>query len=199
MTDRRLVVAVTGASGSLYALRLLRHLDAAGVGIDLLLSAAGAEVLRREVDDRDWLEEGRPRLESFELDGERHRAFSARDFGAPCASGTGLVGGMVIVPASMGTLGRLAAGTSDNLIGRAADVCLKERRTLLLVCRETPLSTIHLRNMLTLAEAGAVILPAAPGFYRRPRSINDLADHLCAKILDNLGLVHNILKPWGED
>lgn len=197
---KSLVIAVTGASGVPYALRLLSHLERLKIHVDLLVSEAGAEVLRREVGgERKWVENGLPILADFGLSGEFSRAFTLRDFGAPCASGTGLGDGMIIIPASMGTVGRLAAGISSNLIERAADVCLKERRPLTVVCRETPVSSIHLRNMLTLSEAGAVVLPASPGFYNNPKTLDDLIDHLCAKILSTVGIDHQLIKPWGSE
>lgn len=198
--EKSLVIAVTGASGVHYALRLLSHLERLDVHVDLLASAAGAEVLRREVDpDRLWIADGKPVLADFGLSGRNSRSFTLRDFGAPCASGTGLGNGMIIIPASMGTVGRLAAGISSNLIERAADVCLKEKRQLTVVCRETPVSTIHLRNMLTLAEAGATVLPASPGFYNNPKSIDDLLDHVCAKVLATVGINNDLITPWGSD
>ncbi len=199
MKNRRLVIAVTGASGAPYALRLLKHLQRLEVGADLLVSDAGAEVLRREVDgQKPWTKDGNPVLEDFGLSSPLFRGFGLRDFDAPCASGTGLCSGMIIIPASMGTTGRLAAGISTNLIERAADVCLKEKKPLTVVCRETPLSTIHMRNMLTLAQAGATILPASPGFYQRPKSVDDLLDHVVAKVLSSVGMDQDVIRPWGE-
>ncbi len=199
MKNRRLVIAVTGASGAPYALRLLSHLQRLEVGADLLVSDAGAEVLRREVDaQKAWSKGGTPQLGDFGLSSPLFRGFGLRDFDAPCASGTGLCSGMIIIPASMGTTGRLAAGISTNLIERAADVCLKEKKPLTVVCRETPLSTIHMRNMLTLAEAGATILPASPGFYQRPKSVDDLLDHVVAKVLSSVGMDQDVIRPWGE-
>lgn len=200
MSEHRLVVAVTGASGAPYALRLLGHLTRLGVPIDLLVSSAAALVLKQEVDgERTWIEDGLPVLADFGLDGADVRAFRSGDYMAPVASGTALRRGMVVVPCSMGTAARIASGVSTSLVDRAADVCMKERRSLVLCVRETPLSLIHLRNLERLTDAGAVVLPAAPGFYNRPTSIEDLLDHVCAKILDSIGIEHDVIRRWGGD
>ncbi|MCA9320798.1 MAG: UbiX family flavin prenyltransferase [Planctomycetes bacterium] len=198
MSSSRVVVAVTGASGSAYALRLLGHLEDLGQPVDLVVSPSAGRVLDFEgPGDRTWFDGSRPLAPAFGLTADHHRAFGHQDIAAPIASGTALRGGMVVVPCSMGTLGRMAHGISGNLIERAADVCLKERRRLVLVPRETPLSLIQLRNMVSLTEAGAMILPASPGFYARTRSIDDLLDHVCGKILDALGLEHEVSPRWG--
>jgi 4-hydroxy-3-polyprenylbenzoate decarboxylase len=130
-------------------------------------------------------------------DWSRVELYDSLDRGATPASGSAPSAGMVVCPCSMGTLASIAAGTSRNLVERAADVALKERRTLLLVPRETPLSAVHLRNMLRLTRAGAVVLPAAPGFYHRPETIEDLVDFLVARILDHLGVEHALVRRWG--
>jgi 4-hydroxy-3-polyprenylbenzoate decarboxylase len=135
----------------------------------------------------------------FALGPEQLRCYAEDDFMAPVASGSAGGDAMVIVPASMGMVGRLAAGVSNSLIERAADVTLKERRPLIVVPRETPFHTIHLRNLLTLSEAGAVVLPAMPAFYTRPRSLQDIADFIAARILDQLGIEHHLVPRWGED
>jgi 4-hydroxy-3-polyprenylbenzoate decarboxylase len=135
----------------------------------------------------------------FALDPEQLYCYAEDDFMAPVASGSAGGDAMVIVPASMGMVGRLAAGVSNSLIERAADVTLKERRPLIVVPRETPFHTIHLRNLLTLSEAGAVVLPAMPAFYTRPRSLQDIADFIAARILDQLGIEHHLVLRWGED
>ncbi len=200
MATSRLVIALTGASGAAYALNLLQHLGRMRHPVDLLVSPSAVRVLECEVDgERDWVVDGCPSLKAFELDDHDVRVFRRDDVAAPMASGTALKAGMVICPCSMGTLGRIAGGMSTNLIERAADVCLKERRPLVLVPRETPLSLIHLENMARLVRAGATVLPASPGFYHRPASVGDLLDHLVVKILDALGIPHDILRPWGED
>ncbi len=191
---RRYFLGITGASGHVYAAALARALVGAGHAVDLAVSPAGAKVLRHElgvdvgpsgVPDRDaiagWL--GADAAEVV-------RAFANDAVEAPPSSGTALTGGVVICPCSMGTLARVAVGFSSNLIERAADVALKEGRTLVLVPRETPLSAIHLENMLRLARLGATILPAAPGFYHRPRAIDDLVGHVVGKVLDRLGVEH---------
>ncbi|MEZ6195724.1 MAG: flavin prenyltransferase UbiX [Planctomycetota bacterium] len=196
--SRRLVIALTGASGAPYGVRLLQRLAELGRPLDLVVSPSAAIVLREEVGPARWVEEGRARAEDFGLEGADLRIFDHRDVAAPIASGSALRGGMVILPCSMGTVGRIASGVSSNLIERAADVCLKERRPLVLCPRETPLSLIHLRNLTALAEAGATILPCAPGFYRRPESIDALLDHVVGKVLDVLDIEHDVVKPWGD-
>ncbi len=200
MVSSRLVVALTGASGAAYALNLLQHLGRLGCPLDLLVSPSAVRVLEFEIDaTRAWLVEDCPSLPAFGLENHDVRVFRRDDVAAPMASGTALERGMVICPCSMGTLGRVASGISSNLIERAADVCLKEKRPLVLVPRETPLSLIHLENMTRLVRAGATVLPASPGFYHRPESVGDLLDHLAVKILDALRIPHDILRPWGED
>ena len=191
----RTFLGITGASGHAYAGRLIRALHELGHEVDLAVSGAGAKVLAHE-------EGVRLGAEAQGLAGWVGEASgSVRVFGndrveAPPASGTSLTGGVIVCPCSMGTLARIAAGFSSNLIERAADVALKEGRTLILVPRETPLSEIHLENMLRLARMGAVLLPAAPGFYHRPHSIEDLLDHVVGKILDRLGLEHSVGARW---
>jgi 4-hydroxy-3-polyprenylbenzoate decarboxylase len=186
---RSFFVGITGASGHAYAERLLRALTAAGaqvlrheLGVD---AGAGGERLQEAL--AHWL--GRNVAESI-------RAYPCDAIGAPPASGTALGGGVVVVPCSMGTLARIAAGFSSNLVERAADVALKEGRPLVLVPRETPLSEIHLENMLRLARLGACVLPAMPGWYHRPRSLDDLVAHVTGKILDRLGVEHAVGARW---
>ncbi|HEY2903717.1 MAG TPA: UbiX family flavin prenyltransferase [Polyangia bacterium] len=195
----KLVVAVGGASGSIYAKRLLDVLAAmrarAGAGgaaepgaaaeleVGLCFSTAGAEVWAHElgvVPDYPF------------------KRYGLRDFRAPFASGSAGWDAMVVVPCSTGGLARIAHGVSDDLIGRAADVMLKERRRLVLVVREAPLSLIHLENMAAASRAGAVILPAAPSFYSKPDSIEALLDTVVARVLDQLGLPNNLMPRWGE-
>lgn len=175
------VVAITGASGAVYGVRLVEEVVRAGREVDLVVSPPGARVLAEET--------GRT---PEDLRGPGVRLLSFRDVGAPPASGSYASAGMAVCPCSMGTLGRIAAGTAENLITRAADVALKEGRPLVLVPRETPLSAIHLENMLTLVRAGAAIVPAMPGFYAGARTIEDLVDFVVARVLDRMGLPHAI-------
>jgi len=190
---QRYFVGITGASGHAYAEALVRALVAAGAGVDLCVTASGLKVLRHELGVEGgsghalaaalpaWL--GREVAPSV-------RVFEPEAVEAPASSGTSLIRGVILCPCSMGTLARVAAGFSSNLVERAADVALKEGRTLLLVPRETPLSALHLENMLRLVRLGAIVLPAAPGFYHHPRSVDDLVQHVVGKILDRLGLAH---------
>lgn len=193
---RRYFVGMTGASGSVYGLRLVSALAAAGAEVAFCLSDSAAKVLRIEcdvdVDPRD------PDLEAMFGDhAQAVRFFPLQMVEAPVSSGSYRMDGAVICPCSMGTAGSIAAGISGNLIERAADVMLKERRPLVLVPRETPLSLIHLKNLTKLAEAGAIVLPAAPGFYHRPESIDDLVEHVVLKITDCLGLRLDLVPRWG--
>jgi 4-hydroxy-3-polyprenylbenzoate decarboxylase len=195
----RFFLGITGASGHAYAEALLRALVAAGHEVDVCVTASGAKVMRHElgIDPGPsgerlndalaaWLGEGAARV----------RAYPADAVEAPPSSGTSLGGGAVLCPCSMGTLARVAIGFSSNLVERAADVALKEGRRLILVPRETPLSAIHLENMLRLAHLGAVVLPAMPGFYHRPRSLDDLVQHVVGKILDRLGVENQVGARW---
>lgn len=195
-----LVVALTGASGAPYGVRLLEVLLQAGRTIHLSLSPAAAEVLEHEMGRKVDLR--RFRLEDLlagadASPGQVHY-HDYRDFRAPIASGSFLTGGMVICPCSMGTVAAIAHGLSQNLIHRAADVHLKERRRLVIVPRETPLHVIQLRNLATCAEAGAVVLPAMPAFYTRPTNIRDLLDFVVGRIGDQLGVEQGLVERWGE-
>jgi len=202
MAINDLVLAMTGASGAPYALRLLEVLLRAGRTVHFTISPAGAEVLLHEMDVRLNL----ARLQLRDLLGSRadgtalaqFQYHGHQDFGSGIASGSFLTGGMVICPASMGTVAAVAHGLSQNLIHRAADVHLKERRKLILVPRETPLSLVQLDNMRRCCEAGAVVLPAMPGFYHRVESIRDLVDFVVARICDQLGVEHSLMHRWGE-
>ncbi|MFD2112426.1 flavin prenyltransferase UbiX [Thiorhodococcus fuscus] len=198
----RVTVAITGASGAQYGLRLIQCLAASGVQVDLLISQAAQVVLKMEAD----LEiPSRPsEAEAFFLDHFGPQPGSIRVFGrqewtAPVASGSNPPDAMVICPCTSGTLGRVAAGLSSSLIERAADVALKERRPLLLVVRETPFSSIHLENMLRLTQAGAIIMPASPGFYHKPTSIEAIVDFMVARVLDHLRVPHQLMRPWGSE
>jgi 4-hydroxy-3-polyprenylbenzoate decarboxylase len=204
MTETRppIAVAITGASGCQYALRLLDCLIEQDRDVYLMISQAGQVVLRMETD----LEvPNRPQeaerffTEYFGAEPGQIRVFGRQEWTAPVASGSNPPEAMVVCPCTTGTLASIAAGISNDLIDRAADVMLKERRKLILVVRETPFSAIHLENMLRLAQAGAVILPANPGFYNRPAAIDDLVDFLVARILDHLGVPHELLPRWGAE
>lgn len=201
MAERRVTLAVTGASGAQYALRLLECLVQADVQVLLLISQAAQLVVATETELQ--LPPKPQALEQFLT--ERYnakpgqiRVYGKQDWMAPVASGSGAPSAMVVCPCSTGTLSAIANGASNNLIERAADVALKERRQLILVPRESPYSTIHLENMLKLSRMGAVILPASPGFYHRPESINDLVDFVVARILNQLGFEQTLLPRWGE-
>jgi 4-hydroxy-3-polyprenylbenzoate decarboxylase len=194
-------VALSGASGAPYALRLLEVLLDTPHEIKLVVSPAAEKIMRIEcgVDLAGSAVEKYDKIRRAIRVGQREIAleiFDHRDLAAPISSGSFPVAGMAIVPCSTGTIGRIANGISTDLISRAADVCLKERRKLVLVPRETPLSEIHLRNMLRLSRAGAVVLPAAPGFYHRPKEIADLVDMVVSRILDQLGVENKLFKRW---
>jgi 4-hydroxy-3-polyprenylbenzoate decarboxylase len=209
MKSLPLVVAVTGASGAVYAGRLLEVLLAAGRQIHLLVSPSGAAVVKQELGRKFDLATGDvgPLLSALREVPLEERADYVRqvvyhhyqDFMAPPASGSFLTGGMIVCPCSGSTLSGIAHGASNNLIQRAAEVHLKERRKLILVPREAPLSLIQIDNMRRAAEAGAVILPASPGWYQGVRSIDDLVDFVVARILDQLGIEHELMKRWGEE
>jgi len=191
-----IVMAVTGASGAPYAVRLLETLVAARQPVQLIVSDHGLRLLRTETDLR-TVDDLRARVGADGWD-QHVTQFDDGDRGAAPASGSARNRGMVICPCSMGTISAISQGTSRSLVERAADVALKERRTLVLVPRETPYSTIHLENMLRLTRAGAVILPASPGFYHRPTRIDELVDFVVARVLDHLGVAHSIGRRWGE-
>jgi len=229
------VVAITGASGAAYAMRLLDLLNRLGRPIELVASPAGIEVLRLETDvvldvqrfeSEAFLAQARSFLARLTSGGAGYQTSSGAaactqparppdepgpnpshsalrchhylDWSAGIASGSYLTAGMVVCPCSMGTLGAIAAGSGSNLIHRAADVHLKERRPLILVPRETPLNLLHIKNMARCTRAGAVILPAMPGWYHRPRSLLDQLDFIAARILDQLGIAHSFLTRWGN-
>lgn len=199
---RRITLAWTGASGFVYGLRLLGCLLAAGCRVDLLVTSTARIVARQEMDLT--LPTGTGELVAFL--NERYaghpgelRAYGREEWFAPAASGSNPADAMVVCPCTMGSLAAIAHGLADNLVERAADVMLKERRPLILVPRETPFSLVHLRNMTYLAEAGAVILPANPGFYQRPESVDAVVDFIVARIMDQLGVGHDLLPRWGGD
>lgn len=192
-----IVVAITGASGAPYAVRLLESLVAAGRTTWLVVSGHGYRLLQTEmgIADADALRA------HVGADGwDKHvTIFSDTDRGASPASGSTRMHGMVICPCSMGTISAIAQGTSRSLVERAADVMLKERRRLIVVPRETPYSQIHLENMLRLTQAGAVVMPASPGFYHQPQGIDDLVNFVVARILDHLDVEHSLVRRWGGE
>ena len=197
---RQFVVAITGASGSIYGLRLVRELLRAGERVSLILTSAGLQVLNHET-GLAW---------STDIKQQRHQVqeyfasiavecLDVDNFWASAASGSAAADAMIVIPCSMGTVGRIAAGLSSNLLERAADVMLKERRPLVLVPRETPFNTIHLENLLRLSRAGAVVLPAMPAFYHAPETMDDLVDFVVGKALDQLDVAHSLFARWGEN
>jgi 4-hydroxy-3-polyprenylbenzoate decarboxylase len=197
--SRPIIVAITGASGAIYAVRLLEVLRTTGRNVHLSISSSGRDVVRQEL--------GRTvDLDKFSIDQLLPAAdvrgkieyFHHQDFMAPMASGSFLSAGMVICPCSGTTLSAVANGAASNLIQRAAEVQLKERHKLVLVPRETPLSLAHIDNMRRVTEAGAVVLPASPGWYHGVESVNDLVDFVVARICDQLGVEHSLTKRWGE-
>jgi 4-hydroxy-3-polyprenylbenzoate decarboxylase len=189
--DAPVTLGITGASGAPYAVRLLQMLCETGTPTRLIVSTYGLRLLAEE--------SGIPDLDALRLatgDWSGVELYDSLDRGATPASGSAPSRGMVVCPCSMGTLASIAAGTSRNLVERAADVALKERRPLILVPRETPLSLIHLENMTRLTRAGATIMPASPGFYNRPEAISDLVDFVVARILDHIDVRHSLGKRW---
>ncbi len=199
---RTITLAFTGASGMPFGFRLLERLLAADCRVLLIYSPAAQIVARQECDVILPAQPGDAQRQLAERYGARDgrlRVFGREDWMAPVASGSNPGDAMAVCPCSMGTLGAIAGGLADNLIERAADVMLKERRTLVLVPRETPLSAIHLENMLKLARAGAVILPPAPGFYTRPATVDDVVDFVVARVLDHLGVANSLVRRWGAD
>ncbi|WP_280540108.1 flavin prenyltransferase UbiX [Chromohalobacter sp. 11-W] len=199
--EKPVTVALTGASGAQYGLRLIDCLVASRHQVLVLISKAAQMVIATETDvslpsNPERLSEAL-RERSGAAPGQI-RCFGREDWMAPVASGSGAPSAMVICPCSTGTLSAVATGASNNLIERAADVALKERRQLILVPRETPFSAIHLEHMLTLTRMGAVILPAAPGFYHRPQTLDDMIDFIVARILNQLGIAHTLMPRWGE-
>jgi 4-hydroxy-3-polyprenylbenzoate decarboxylase len=190
MDDRsRYILAVTGASGAPFAVALLRRM--------ILEPAVGQVVLLSSLTGRRCLlDETGARLEDLAARTDRVRLLDENDMGSEFSSGSALHGGMAVVPCSAGTLGRIASGTSDNLIARAADVCLKEGRRLVLCLRETPLGRIHIENMLRAHDAGATVMPLSPTFYHRPRSIDDLCEAFATRVMDQLGLHQEDARRW---
>ena len=182
----RILIAITGASGALYAQRLLDQLNPAEHEIHVVLSAYAHTVIREELPEGLRLPEGAT-------------THGLKSMNAPFASGSSPPACMVIIPCTMGTLGRIAHGYSEDVLLRAADVVLKEKKKLILVPRETPLNLVHVKNFELLLLAGATILPANPSFYSRPQTIQDVVDTVVARVLDHLGVAHNLMPRWGEE
>jgi 4-hydroxy-3-polyprenylbenzoate decarboxylase len=200
MAAEDLILAMTGASGAPYGVRLLEVLLRAGRTVHLTLSPAATQVIEQELDRQVKLDQFRLRDllgDEAEVPQGQVHYYHYMDFRAGIASGSFLTGGMVICPCSMGTLAGIAHGLSQNLIHRAADVHLKERRRLVLVPRETPLNVVQLKNMTACVQAGAVVLPAMPAFYTRPKTLEDAVDFIVGRICDQLGVAHQLLKRWG--
>ncbi|MBI1883594.1 MAG: UbiX family flavin prenyltransferase [Chlamydiae bacterium] len=196
---QNLIVAITGASGMLYAERLLKALLEGGHLIELIVSENSHDLLKFELGlkSNESVTEFLKRKYGAEIFKGKIRIHNPNNLAAPPSSGTHAHNGMVIIPCSMKTLSSVAVGASRNLIERSADVCLKERRKLILVTRETPFSRIHLENMLRVTDAGGIVMPCDPGFYIRPKKIEDLADFIAGKVMNLLGLEHKLFKPWG--
>ncbi|NOX09067.1 MAG: UbiX family flavin prenyltransferase [Gammaproteobacteria bacterium] len=200
MNNKRITLAITGASGAAYSLRLLECLLSAGKEVALLISAPGQIVIGMEMADK---LPGRPAAiqevlsERYGADAGQLQVYGQQEWTASVASGSGVSDAMVVCPCTMGSLSAIACGASNNLLERAADVTIKENKKLILVPRETPFSAIHLENMLKLARLGVVILPANPGFYHAPASMQDLVDFVVARILDQLGVEHQLMDAWG--
>ena len=183
----RLVVGITGSSGVIYGIKLLEVLLKIKIETHLIISQWGERNVQIETD------------KSVEfVKSLATRNYNNDDMAAPISSGSFKTDGMAIVPCSMKTLSSIANGYDDSLVSRAAGVCIKESRRLVIVPRETPLSKIHLQNMISLADIGVIVLPAMPGFYQRPKSMDDLITHIAGKILDQFGIEHNIYRRWGE-
>jgi flavin prenyltransferase len=183
---RRLVVAITGATGAVYGVRLLQHLSATpGIETHLVVSDAAVLTLHQETG-----------MQRRELEAFAHVVHKNRDIGASIASGSFQSDGMVIAPCSMKTLASVALGLSDNLIARAADVMLKERRRLVLMVRETPFNLAHLRNMTSVTEMGGIVFPPLPSFYHKPASIEEMVDHTVGRVIDLLGIAHALAPRW---
>lgn len=183
----KVVVAITGASGAIYGVKLLEELNKLGHEVYLIVTKAGSLILKHELD-----------VEVQDLKSKCFRVYGEDEIDAPPSSGSFRFDAMVIAPCSMKTLASIANGLSNNLVARAADVTLKERRKLIIVIRETPLNRVHIINMLRVNDMGGIILPACPAFYHRPKSIEDLVNYVVGKVLDQLGIEHNLFTRWAE-
>ena len=200
------IVSISGASGTIYGIRLLQFLLENNYKVELVISESAAKVAQAEINlnlslnPKTLKEQVLSYLENpANKKEELLNVWAHNDIAASISSGSYRTSAMIIIPASMGTIGAIASGTSDNLITRAADVCLKERRRLILVPREMPFSTIHLENLTKLSIAGAIIAPACPGFYHNPKDLNDVVDFVVGKVLDLLGIDHSLFKRWRRD
>lgn len=198
----RISIAITGASGVQYSLRLIEVLLSYGYPLNIVISKAALLVFAMEMDVQLG---NQPQVQKERLlslvkcdDSSLVEVYGVEDWSAPMASGSNASKAMVIVPATTGSLSAVATGQSNNLIERAADVMMKERKPLILVLRETPFNAIHLKNMLTLTEAGAIVMPANPGFYHMPKTVEDIIDFMVARILDQLNIEHNLMDKWGD-
>jgi 4-hydroxy-3-polyprenylbenzoate decarboxylase len=198
--NKKIVVAICGASGSIYGIRLLKALLKNPINVYLIISNAGYKVLEHEAGYRGKSFSSFLKDKGVVIHNDANlNIYEQDDFFASPASGSFRNDGMVIVPCSMKTLGAIASGIADNLIHRAADVNLKEKRPLILLPRETPLNLIHLKNMYVAAKAGATIMPPSPSFYSHPESISDLVDSVIARVLDHLKIEHDLVKEWGDN
>lgn len=190
-------VAISGASGAIYGIRLLDYLSKEGFKVYLTISSDGISIIKDEVGIDLTGGESRVNEVIKKRFGEGVRYFDETNLNAPISSGSAYLDGMVVIPCSMKALSAIAHGFSSNLIERAADVTMKENRKLIIVPRETPLSAVHLRNMLTLAEMGVRIIPAMPAFYHNPKSIDHMVDFIIGRVLDSLGIQNNLFARWG--
>ena len=199
-SNQPIAVAITGASGSAYGLRLLEVLVQKGRKVYLMISKAGEMVIPMETGlelPSELSQAEQMLIAKYGAADGQLRLFGREEWTAPVASGSNPPAAMVVCPCTAGTLSAIACGASNNLIERAADVMLKEQRKLILVVRETPFSAIHLENMLKLARLGVVTMPASPGFYNRPQSIDEIVDFMVGRVLDHLEIEHDLVKPWG--
>lgn len=200
---KAITLAITGASGAQYGLRLLEVLMAADVEVHLLISDAAREVIALETDlavlPTDDAELAEYFAVRYDVSPNQLHLYGRKQWGASVASGSNAPNAMVICPCSSGTLSAVATGASNNLIERAADVMLKERKQLIILHREMPLSTIHLEHLLKLSQLGAVVMPASPGFYHKPQSVSDMIDFVVARILDHLGVDQTLMARWGTN
>lgn len=201
MKPRHFAVAVTGASGSIYGLRATAEILRAGMKVSLIITRAGFAVMKEEC-GIDWSGAGAGMADELQRyfgdSADRLSFYEEDDLFAPIASGSSAPDAMIVVPCSMGTLSRVSCGNSGNLLERAADVMLKEGRPLVLVPRETPFNAIHLEHMLKLARLGVKVVPAMPGFYHKPETMDDLVDFVVGKVLDSVGVEHALFRRWGS-
>lgn len=197
----RVTVALTGASGAQYGIRLIECLVALGCEVSVLISKAAHVVIATETEEKFPADSQKLQialLKRFNADDDQIKVYGRENWMSPVASGSGAPHKMVVCPCSTGTLSAIATAASNNLIERAADVALKERRQLILVHREAPYHEVHLQHMLTLTRMGALVIPASPGFYHNPQSVNDMVDFIVARILDQLGFDQKLMPRWGE-